>query len=372
MNYLKHEVKIALASKDSIFIFKEGMQQLVHTPVAEHIVKYLTILNTARYQNSKPEHIFFVDNVLQRLQQNGHLEPSPGERTNRRVIIGEGYNSLLASKFDNSTKLKVESLIKKLGVNFLFVDDFNDPNILSTDIFRTNKPYILLKPFGLYPAVSPVFGEKNHCYHCFSKILLSNQPVRNWLFLNNNEKITVATGIQIGQSIKRIIEKLETSDCDQFNLFDQGYNEVSKHAINSLSSCMFCGDPNTYTKQTSLPITLESVLKNNYRDGGFRTVAPEVTLKKLKSLVDPVTGYICNSHTQKKVDAQQNVIYFSSFYTQPFNNTSFRPEEFIYTTMGKGVSHQQSQISALSEAVERIASQYHGDEPMIAIVNKVS
>lgn len=364
MYCIKSNIALKLASPNEIILFKEDGLQLVRSVVAEHVVDYLINDYVPRYKNNQPEHIYFVDKVINELHANGDLLQGKIKFEEQNCSSGEGYDSLLNHQLDVDTHELLEFTAKKTGNQLVLVNDFLDPAILSLSIIDSGMPFLLLKPFGIYPAISPLFGNKGNCYSCFSERLLVNQPVRKWLYLNKDENISVPVEIQQGQLVKHIIEKLCLFDYSKFNIFDHQYTLFSEHCLKSNPSCDSCGNPDLYAEQSSESIRLKPVLKNNYRDGGFRSVDPDITLNKLLTLVDPVTGYICNSHTQKQVADKQNVIYFSSFYTQPYAKNSFKPEQFIYTTMGKGISHKQSQISALSEAVERIASQYHGDEPI--------
>ncbi len=55
-------------------------------------------------------------------------------------------------------------------------------------------------------------------------------------------------------------------------------------------------------------------------------------------------------------------IYRSLFFKTPWTTPRLDRDSFTQISLGKGVSKEQSQISALCESVERYAAQYQGDE----------
>lgn len=359
MQFFSHFVTPRLANNTNLFVFSESRQEIITSPVMHQVVKYLLNGAESKYSCYEAEHIYVVDSTFKQLNDANFLSHDLIERLDSKMQNYNGIISLLDEKWSFTDVEAFEE------TTLVFVDDFLDKRLIGLVKSVIKGDFQLIKPFGKYPSISPIFGKEKSCYYCFADRLLKNQPARHWWYLNQAEKIFVPAPVFANQNIRSVVQLASTASKIELTVFNEKYALLSKHLFMNCRNCLECGDKFQFIKQTNQPIKINSALKNNYRDGGFRTVEPEITLAKLKTLVDPITGYICNSHTQKQVDETKNVTYFSSFYTQPYCNTTFKPEQFIYTTMGKGISHQQSQISALSEAVERISSQYHGDEPIL-------
>lgn len=352
-----------LATEKDLFLFSESNQNHVVSSVAEHVFGYINGAHGERYKKSSSEHIFCIDQLLQELLHNNYIAECLEGDNVKENVIGNNYASLTTEHLSEEVIDSLSDLTNRLQLHIFLVDDFLDPKISSLELLKPEQDTLLIKPFGHYPAISPIFSKDKACYHCFADRMLANQPIRKWWQLNKQESLFIPAKRETSQDIELFFQKLSSINFDALIIFDKSYQKVSEHSFRLDPSCPHCGESELYSGQLSEPVVVRSQLKNNYRDGGFRTEEPENTLAKLLELVDPVTGHICNSHTQKQVSKDKNVIFFSSFYTQPYNTNDFKPEKFIYTTMGKGISHKQSQISALSEAVERIASQYQGDEP---------
>lgn len=363
---IKPSVIARLASTQHLLMFSESDQNIITSPVMDTVFSFLAKNTQFRYSCNSAEHIYHVEKTINEIQSSGYLEATETVLECAEKVITPSYVSFIKHVINDDTVQWIENFYDVYKCTLVFIDDFLDVEIKKWLATFQGESWLLVKPFGKYPAISPIFAKNKACYCCFSERLLANQPARNWWYLNNNEQLTIPAEKREGQSIAQIVALLNITIPNELSVFDEQYKPLSTHKLNADPSCHSCGDADLFASQLSKPIILNNVIKNDYRDGGFRSVDPDITLNKLLALVDPVTGYICNSHTQKDVADDLNLIYFSSFYTQPYAKNSFKPEQFIYTTMGKGISHKQSQISALSEAVERIASQYHGNEPIVS------
>ena len=354
-----------LATPKHIALFSESNQRVAHSEYAENIHRYLLGKSDSPYIENSPMCYYSVDLLLGQLQSEGFvISDVRGKEVLAISPISHDWGLALVNaeltKGDHSALIDFSN---KYDAKCLIVNDFSTPEL--KPFLKQFDRYILIKPFGDYPSISPVMGADASCYQCFYDRLLHNQPIRKWWLGNKGEEVSVPAAVLPDQKIESFIASLNAPEKNVLNIYSSKYQYISSHNLIPNSECLVCGNLDIFSEQLENPIRLNKIKKNNYRDGGFRTEDPDVTLHKLEGLVDPVLGYITDVYAKEQVSIDKNIIYFSSFYTQPYRKYDFKPERFIYSTMGKGISHRQSQISALSEAVERIASQYHGNEPKI-------
>ncbi len=361
MNYSENIVA-RLATPKHIVLFSEDSQRVIYSDYAESIHEHLSERTDNPYIEDSPECYYSVDHLLDRLLSVEGATTATKQKT-PTIKLPTNYDwgiSLINAELrleDNDSLLKFS---KKHNIKCFLVDDFMACALRS--FLNQFDRYILIKPFGHFPSVSPIIGSDASCYQCFYDRLLHNQPIRKWWLKNREEEISIPTVVLPGQKVSSFITNLNEPESDSLTIYSSEYQYVSSHRLNSDSECPSCGNSALFLEQLESPIKLNSVRKNGYRDGGFRTEDPDITLNILERLIDPVLGYITDINSRDGISSDKNKIYFSSFYTQPYYKDDFKQERFIYTTMGKGISHAQSKISALSEAVERIASQYHGNE----------
>jgi thiazole/oxazole-forming peptide maturase SagD family component len=113
-------------------------------------------------------------------------------------------------------------------------------------------------------------------------------------------------------------------------------------------------------------ITLSPCPAHFNKDGGSRTVCPQQTVDNITPFISPITGLI--THIQALPDSfdKSVKIYTTAFFKKPAINrlTNIDNDSFVHQCMGKGVSHSQSQASALCEAIERFSAHFQGDEPL--------
>ena len=102
------------------------------------------------------------------------------------------------------------------------------------------------------------------------------------------------------------------------------------------------------------------------KDGGSRTVSPQETVDRLRPFISPKTGLITHISALTESAEHSVKIYSSAFFKKPALTNSFKlnNNSLVHRCMGKGVSHIQSQASALCEAIERFSAHYQGDEPL--------
>jgi oxazoline/thiazoline synthase len=300
--------------------------------------------------------------------------------------------------------------LEHLPLSLVLVDDYFDPRLaaLNQSFRARNAPWLLLQLSGEHARIGPIFsgGEDGACWQCLHQRMRANSALR-WLQCGEGEAqqadfpTDLANPVppvlaipvlydaqrieQQSQAALALIEKMLAEHIEnQFyeinlQMAQQVAGTVAQptayptaHPIIKRPQCPCCGDADFMKNQNRQPVLLKPCAKLLSKDGGVRGVAAEETSRKLQALISPVSGLLSHFHTLSSSDENANKIYRSGFFqcprrldalTHQLSNTTFH-----YVTMGKGISLAQSQASALSEGIERLAAQYQGDELVICKV----
>jgi hypothetical protein len=134
--------------------------------------------------------------------------------------------------------------------------------------------------------------------------------------------------------------------------------EITVHPVSPQYNCRKCNEPQK-NKQSGL--VLNPILKIKTNDGGYRTVAPAQSIENLEPVVSSLTGVVSPVNCLTGDDEALS-IYATVFSKIPRKNGLLKSDDFIQYSLGKGISKEQSKISALSEAIERYNAMYDGTE----------
>jgi hypothetical protein len=124
--------------------------------------------------------------------------------------------------------------------------------------------------------------------------------------------------------------------------------EITVHPVSPQYNCRKCNEPQK-NKQSGL--VLNPILKIKTNDGGYRTVAPAQSIENLEPVVSSLTGVVSPVNCLTGDDEALS-IYATVFSKIPRKNGLLKSDDFIQYSLGKGISKEQSKISALSEAIE--------------------
>jgi len=297
-----------------------------------------------------------------------------------REIINLSHSDLLPSI---NTAIECSHLPKEM--NLVLVDDYLDPRLekINQHYFQNNIDWLLLKLTGERAFIGPIFTTSNNsaCWHCLHHRMYFNNALR-WIEYGINtdpasEKEHSITAMPIKydiQLIKSYLTQLPPIlsgllNNKRHNIFyeiNTNNTDPILHPVIMRPQCSCCGDAHLFRRLSQEPITLKPAHKLPGNDGGVRCQSPEKTCAQLKLVISPVSGLLTHCHTESKTGEDINQIYRSGFFQLPRQIPSQIESKsfpcFWYTTMGKGISSIQSQVSALSEGIERLASQYQGDE----------
>lgn len=257
------------------------------------------------------------------------------------------------------------------------VDDSLDPRLDALNRrFRTSRrPWLLLRLAGDHPAAGPLFNASNQapCWSCLAFRMLWNQPARRWYCHTHSGAllpIPVAFRpqavehelVRFAAAARRIVE---ARIGDAMTELRWSRPELIEHAVVRRPQCPVCGDPTLYAARVGAPVALHPAPKAWDEDGGVRTQPPEQTASALERILSPVSGLVAGVVSHSKPGADVNRIFRAWFGKTTYRAGLPRTEQLFQTTLGKGISAAQSRVSAVSESLERLASNYHGDEPVI-------
>ncbi|MCY4060276.1 MAG: TOMM precursor leader peptide-binding protein, partial [Gammaproteobacteria bacterium] len=138
----------------------------------------------------------------------------------------------------------------------------------------------------------------------------------------------------------------------------------SRHAVMRRPQCPACGDEALHRPdRPPAPVVLGASPKTHRNSGGSRSVAPEVTLARYRHLVSPVSGVVTwLKRTTDEDSPWLHVHWAGSNLGMRSRSLSSLRRSLRSKSAGKGSTREQSEVSALCEAVERHSGAFHGDE----------
>ena len=128
--------------------------------------------------------------------------------------------------------------------------------------------------------------------------------------------------------------------------------------------CLACGDEALYRPDRQpVPLSLTASPKAHRNSGGVRTASPEATLAQYRHLVSPISGVVTwLSRTTDDADSWLHVYWAGSNLGMRSRSLSSLRRSLRNKSAGKGSTREQSEVSALCEAVERYSGAFAGDE----------
>ncbi|MBQ4847100.1 TOMM precursor leader peptide-binding protein [Pseudoalteromonas sp. MMG005] len=283
--------------------------------------------------------------------------------------------------FDFESVSLPDSILEQTSL--VIVDDYLDPRLSAINqAYRDNQvQWLIIKVTGERAFVGPLFNPlvESACWQCLQHRMLIHSALR-W-FTDSQDNASIEPSVQALAPIpihydthrmqqfksqaERVIPEL-MSDHHLNTLYEINDTTMTIHPVIKRPQCQSCGDPHLF-KHNTKPIKLSPSKKLTHHDGGYRTVPVSETHDKLQKLVSPISGLLTHCHTESSSEKGVNQIYRSGFFQVPRRPLSFDSKTplpvFWYSSMGKGITPMQSKVSALSEGIERLASQYQGDEP---------
>lgn len=253
------------------------------------------------------------------------------------------------------------------------VDDYRAPGLdeWNRRALTEQRPWLLVRRGGTKAWIGPLFRPaRGPCWECLRHMLARNDVVRSFVerrlgrasrVPSDSAPWTEAT--LIGLASGRLARALRSDDDDAMTIVDTLTLESTRHVVARRPQCPACGDPDLYARQVSRPFELRSAPKQFTADGGHRTVSPESTVNRLRSLVDPVTGVITSLRRTTPTDSALHVYTAGTNPVFAHHDLTGLRAGLRRASSGKGFTDVQACASALAEALERYSASAHGDEP---------
>ncbi len=239
-------------------------------------------------------------------------------------------------------------------------------------------PWMLLRARGIMPLFGPVFRADGEgpCWTCLAYRLRSHQEVHNFLRNRGGEELAfkpfaaepaavdALLGFAAAEVAKHVVFGEAAPLHDSAMALHMGRFESSRHPVMRRPQCPACGDENLYRPdRPPTPLRLQASPKTVSNSGGARSVDPKATLARYRHLVNPVSGVVSwlNRATDES-DSWLHVYWAGSNVGIRGRQLNSLRRSLRSKSAGKGSDREQSEASALCEAVERYCGVLHGDE----------
>ena len=239
-------------------------------------------------------------------------------------------------------------------------------------------PWTLVRPKGMQPLFGPVFrpAEQGPCWACLAWRMRGHQEVHDFVRNRGGEDAAFRPGAAepavleavYGLVSAEIAKWLVLGDMaplhDRTISLDLARLATVHHPTMRRAQCFACGDEALYRPDRApAPVRLRPSPKGVRNSGGLRSVSPEETLARYRHLVSPVSGVVTwLARTTDETDPWLHVHWAGSNLALRIRSLSSLRRSLRSKSAGKGSSRQQSEASALCEAIERYSSAFHGDE----------
>ena len=249
---------------------------------------------------------------------------------------------------------------------------------INQEHLQSATPWTLVRPAGMQPIFGPVFrpAQNGPCWTCLSHRIRNHQEVHS--FVRNhcgaeaafrpNVAEPVALEVVCGMAAIEIARWLALGDAaplhDHAITLDVSDMKSTHHQVMRRPQCPVCGDEQLYRiDRPARPLRLQSAPKTLCNSGGARTATPAQTLARYRRLISPVSGIVSwVSRSSPRTDPWLHVHWAGSNLALRIKSLSSLRRSLRSKSAGKGSAAEQSEVSALCEAVERYSGAFHGDE----------
>jgi bacteriocin biosynthesis cyclodehydratase domain-containing protein len=336
------------------------------------------LLNGNRFYNNLQEEVFaiycvnlFQDAGLLLDKEPEELILVPDYTSGPKEISVGKHRMLLLTDIPETAGLVdfVKEISGNIPTLFVFTDDDLDPRLsrVQEEFLNEMMQWVIIKLSGTQLMLGPLFktpSSPNACYDCLSLQLWRNQPVRKWGTEYKSGPMTIPVVFSVDHFLnhrKLLVDTLNgimAEGLSVLTVINALSAEITVHPVSPQYNCRKCNEPQK-NKQSGL--VLNPILKIKTNDGGYRTVAPAQSIENLEPVVSSLTGVVSPVNCLTGDDEALS-IYATVFSKIPRKNGLLKSDDFIQYSLGKGISKEQSKISALSEAIERYNAMYDGTE----------
>ena len=238
--------------------------------------------------------------------------------------------------------------------------------------------WTVVRPRGIQPLFGPIFQADGvgPCWACLSYRLRSHQEVHNFLRNAAGEEAAFKP-FAADPTVLEALYALIAAEVVKWLVLDEtapihahavamnvGTFSSSHHRVMRRPQCPACGEDALHRPdRPPAPVHLQASPKAHSNGGGERAVAPDVTLAKYRHLVSPISGVVTwLSRTTDETDSWLHVYWAGSNLGMRGRSLSSLRRSLRSKSAGKGNTREQSEVSALCEAIERYSGAFHGDE----------
>ena len=242
----------------------------------------------------------------------------------------------------------------------------------------SGRPWMLARPKGTSPLIGPVFrpGTGAPCWNCLAYRLQNHQEVHT--FVRNREGEAGAfRAFAAEPGLLGAVHALIAAEIAKWLVFTErapihsnaitlelGPLKTQSHPVRQRPQCPVCGEEAHYrSDRPPRAVRLKPSPKDVQNSGGLRAVHPEQTLARYSHLISPVSGVVSwLERTTEVSDPWLHVHWAGSNLALRIKSLSSLRRSLRSKSAGKGSTPEQSQASALCEAIERYSGAFHGDE----------
>ena len=259
-------------------------------------------------------------------------------------------------------------------------EDYLDERLADVNLrqLEARAPWMLVRPRGIEPLFGPVFrgDREGPCWTCLTSRMRNHQEVHSFLrniagedaafkaFAAEPGVLEALFGLIAAEIVKWLALDEAAPIHEQAIAMNVGTFASSHHRVMRRPQCAVCGDEALHRPgRPPEPLHLQPSPKAHYGSGGVRTVSPEVTLAKYRHLVSPISGVVTwLRRTTDESDSWLHVYWAGSNLGMRSRSLSSLRRSLRSKSAGKGSTREQSEASALCEALERYSGASHGEE----------
>ncbi len=266
------------------------------------------------------------------------------------------------------------------GLTVVVCDDYLDTRLAEANRRQLDAgaPWTLVRPRGMEALFGPVFraDREGPCWDCLASRLRGHREVHGFLrnvageeaafkpFAAEPAVLEALYGLIAAEIVKWLVLDRAAPIHDHAIAMDVGTFTSSRHRAMRRPQCRSCGDAALHRPdRPPVPLCLKASPKTHRNSGGARTVTPEATLAKYRHLVSPIGGVVTwLRRTTDETDPWLHVHWAGSNLGMRSRSLSALRRSLRSKSAGKGSTREQSEVSALCEAIERHSGARHGDE----------
>jgi ribosomal protein S12 methylthiotransferase accessory factor len=252
---------------------------------------------------------------------------------------------------------------------------------------RDGRAWLLARPVGRQVWVGPLFQPGlTACWECLAQRLRTNRPITTYLAGQSGKAsadddvaaspatIQAAFGLMANAVATWLVRGDVPTLTGKLQTFDLISWKSEAHTVVRLPYCPACG-VGTHGDdggESIRPLVIESRLKAQSRDNGYRVVVPDVTLKRYGHHVSPITGAVSmlerigpsadDGGAADPGDVPMHVYVAGQNLARRHRSLADLRSDMRNMSSGKGATDSQARASGLCEGLERYSGVFRGDE----------